>query len=146
VSKQDATTSQTEATVTWSGHCLCQTVAFTIEGTIISFYSCFCGRCQKATGASNAVNAFVDNGVLIWHSGLEQVREFELSFDTNFNKAFCGICGSALPCQAKSGDFLIVPIGCVDTTIAVPIERSIYWSSRPAWYDTFQDAPRCERD
>ena len=106
------------------------------------FYTCHCHRCQKVTGSSNAANIFVPSESVNWLGGEEHVTYFELSPDTFFNAAFCSNCGSPLPRQARSGDFVIVPAGSLDGVTLIAPERAIFWDDRAQWFEESCCAPK----
>lgn len=124
----------TDRSVELRGGCLCQSVSFRLVGRLTSFYLCFCSQCQKASGSSNAANLFVEPSRFELNDEMGCFQEFELSPETYFNKAFCSNCGSPLPCNAKSGDFIIVPAGILDTEVPADLDRVIHWHDRPRWH------------
>jgi hypothetical protein len=72
---------------------------------------------------------------IVWLSGEEHVRKFQLPGAKYFNKAFCSRCGSTVPYKARSGDFLIIPAGSLDRDPGARPRHNIYWDDRAAWYD-----------
>ena len=122
------------------GSCLCDTVRFQIKGGFDRFYLCHCQHCQKDTGSAHAANLFSSSAELIWLSGADVVRSFTLP-GTRHAKSFCSLCGSALPDTEASG-LLVVPAGCLDTTVPVLPTAHIFWASKAVWEDDINDAPR----
>lgn len=118
-----------------TGNCLCGSVSFEISGPFHNFYFCHCSRCQKSSGSAYATNIFGRLESIIWLSGKEQVKTFELSAARYFNKAFCSCCGSAVPHRARSGDFLIIPAGSLNSDPGVRPQHNIFWDNRAVWYD-----------
>ena len=127
---------------TFTGSCLCGQVAFSLTGEATSFYTCHCSRCQKVTGSSNAANIFIASATLEWIKGEDRVVNYALSPESYFNTAFCNHCGSPVPRQARSGDFMIVPAGCLDDGPMLSPERTIFWSNRAVWFDAVGEAER----
>jgi hypothetical protein len=129
-------------TKSFAGSCLCGQVAFSLIGEPTTFYTCHCKRCQKVTGSSNAANIFVSSAALEWLKGADFVTDFALHSEGYFNAAFCRNCGSPVPRQARSGDFIIVPAGCLDDGPTLSPERAIFWSDRASWFDAACEAER----
>ena len=125
-----------------TGSCLCGRVAFKLTGDPTSFYTCHCSRCQKVTGSSNAANIFLESATLEWITGGDGVANFTLSPESYFNTAFCKHCGSSIPRQARSGDFIIVPAGCLDDGPELSPDRTIFWNDRAPWFDGVGEAER----
>lgn len=126
----------------FTGGCLCGQVAFKLTGDPTLFYTCHCNRCRKITGSSNAANIFVSAAKLEWIGGKDRVTNFVLSTETNFNAAFCCNCGSPVPRQARSGDFVIVPAGCLDSGPPLSPARTIFWNDRAEWFEEACQAQR----
>ncbi len=117
------------------GSCLCGLVSFEVSGPFDSFYFCHCSRCQKSSGSSHATNIFGKLDRIAWLSGQERIKKFELAEAEFFNKAFCSNCGSPLPHAARSGNFLIIPAGSLNSDPSVRPQHNIFWDDRAVWYD-----------
>ncbi|MZR63357.1 GFA family protein [Alcanivorax sp. DP30] len=124
------------------GSCLCGTVKFEVKGSFDSFYLCHCRYCQKDTGSAHAANLFSQSASLIWHSGADGVTSFSLP-GTRHSKSFCKACGSAVPNTMIPG-LLVVPAGCLDTTIAMKPNAHIFLSSKAAWDESLAEVPEFE--
>lgn len=120
------------------GSCLCGAVHFKVEGAFERFYLCHCSHCRKDTGSAYAANLFSSTAKLVWLSGQEHVRTFNLP-QTRHTRCFCSICGSALP--YASARMLVVPAGSVDTELAVTVDANIFTASRAAWDHDLASAP-----
>ncbi|KXI29854.1 GFA family protein [Paraglaciecola hydrolytica] len=127
---------------TISGSCLCGAVTFTLNNTFKRFYLCHCKQCQKISGSAHVANLFTDPDNIQWTSGAELTKRFEYP-DRNFTKVFCTQCGCGLPFLNKSGKALIVPAGSLDGEPNIQPSDNIFWSERPAWYDTGVEAKHC---
>lgn len=117
------------------GSCLCGLVAFEVSGPFDSFYFCHCSRCRKSSGSAHATNLFGRLDRVTWLSGQEQIKKFELAEARFFNKAFCSNCGSPVPRAARSGNFLIIPAGSLNSDPGMKPQNSILWDDRALWYD-----------
>lgn len=123
------------------GSCLCGAVRFKIEGAFERFYLCHCSHCRKDTGSAHAANLFSSTAKIVWLSGQEHVRTFNLP-KTRHTRCFCSICGSALP--HSSTIMLIVPAGSLDTELAATADANIFTASRATWDHNLAAAPNFE--
>src|SRR5690606_14422827 len=103
---------------THSGSCLCAAVGFQIDGDFQSFYLCHCGHCRKDSGSAHSANLFSATARLKWLYGEEKVTRFALA-QTRHCRAFCSICGSALPDLQMDGTLLVVPAGSLDSELPI---------------------------
>ena len=62
---------------------------------------------------------------------------------TRHSKSFCKACGSAVPNTMIPG-LLVVPAGCLDTTIAMKPNAHIFSSSKAAWDEALAEVPEFE--
>ena len=129
---------------TLKGQCLCGNIQFTVKEPFHHFYFCHCSQCQKSTGSAHAANLFGPVDAVTWLAGEEKIRRYELSPSSYFNKSLCVDCGSPVPGKAKSGDFMIIPAGCLEANPEIKPAANIYWGDRSAWYDDGCRAPRFE--
>jgi hypothetical protein len=114
------------------GSCLCGAVTFEIDGHFDRFLLCHCSRCRKDTGSAHAANLFSFSAQLTWLSGQQDVIHFRLA-GTLHGKSFCRHCGSALPTLQMDNKLLVVPAGCLDTTLGIMPEAHIFTDSRADW-------------
>ncbi|QBG36900.1 GFA family protein [Litorilituus sediminis] len=115
-----------------SGSCLCGEVNFEIDGDFESFYLCHCKYCQKDTGSAHASNLFSSVAKLVWQSGQEKIKTYELP-STRHIKSFCSNCGSALPSLQMNDKLLVVPAGSLNQDISIKANAHIFTSSRANW-------------
>lgn len=132
----DAATDETTAVAT--GSCLCGAVAFRISGGFDAFFLCHCNRCRKASGSAHGANLFSSQARLTWVSGHEAVRTFQVP-QTRHRRAFCSICGAAVPNQQLCGSLLVVPAGSLDTPIDLRPDAHIFCASRAEWDHALED-------
>jgi hypothetical protein len=125
---------------THSGSCLCTAVRFEIDGDFARFYLCHCEYCRKDTGSAHAANLFSGTAVLRWLSGEEKVAQFTLP-GTRHSKAFCSVCGSALPRQQMGGQFVVVPAGSLNTEVVLRPDAHIFTASRANWDQALETVP-----
>ena len=77
-----------------TGGCGCGAVRFEIDAPLVSASYCHCTRCQRRTGTAASANARLAPGSFRIVAGEEHVRAW--APEGGFEKAFCGLCGSAL--------------------------------------------------
>lgn len=114
------------------GSCLCGSVKFEVTPPFAAFRYCHCTRCQKASGAAHAANAFLPVTQFKWLAGESLAKRFNLPGAKRFAVAFCTQCGTRLP--HKTGENMLIPAGLLDADPGARPENSIYWKSRAAWY------------
>jgi hypothetical protein len=115
-----------------NGSCLCGEVSFEMDGDFNQFFLCHCKRCKKGTGTAHGANLFSTKAKLKWLSGEDKVTNFTLP-TTRHVKAFCSICGSALPSVQMRGRLVVVPAGSLDCDISIKPDAHIYVSDNACW-------------
>src|SRR4029453_9072345 len=76
------------------GSCLCQGVAFEIDGTVIDLVYCHCTMCRKAHGSAFRARGKVRTSEFGWGRGEALVGFYTLS--PGQHRGFCSMCGSNL--------------------------------------------------
>jgi hypothetical protein len=127
-----------------SGSCLCGVARFEIEGDFEHFFLCHCEHCRKDTGSAHASNLFSGTAKLRWISGQDKVTQFTLP-STRHSRAFCSICGSALPSLQMNGALLVVPAGSLDSAVPNRPNAHLFASSRAGWDQALEDIPSFAR-
>lgn len=127
-----------------SGSCLCGVARFEIEGDFEHFFLCHCEHCRKDTGSAHASNLFSGTATLRWISGQGKVTQFTLP-STRHSRAFCSICGSALPSLQMNGALLVVPAGSLDSAVPNRPNAHLFASSRAGWDQALEDIPSFAR-
>ena len=127
-----------------SGSCLCGAVRFEVAGDFERFYLCHCHYCRKDTGSAHGANLFSSTARLMWLSGEDKVRVFNLP-STRHRNAFCSVCGSALPDLQMDGAPLKVPAGSLDTEVHIRPDAHIFFGSRANWDEELQTLPPVAR-
>jgi hypothetical protein len=128
----------------YSGSCLCGQVKFQMTGAFDRFYLCHCKFCQKDTGSAHAANLFSSHAQLIWNSGAEKVKNFNVP-GTRHTKSFCTECGSALPNQPAGQGMLVVPAGCLDIDLDKTPDGHLFWSSKANWEQDLMNIKKFEK-
>jgi hypothetical protein len=127
-----------------SGSCLCGAVRFEIAGDFERFYLCHCEYCRKDTGSAHGANLFSSSATLIWLSGEDQVRVFNLP-STRHRNCFCSTCGSALPDLQMDGALLKVPAGSLDTEVHIRPDAHIFCASKARWDEALEKVAKVAR-
>ncbi len=129
------------------GSCLCGQVAYEVEGDFEQFFLCHCGYCRKDTGSAHAANLFSKTATVKWLSGEQLVRRYNHK-EAGHIRAFCSVCGSALPNLQMDGKLLVVPAGSLDTNVHIRPQGHIFAGSRANWdcelevVQTFEKLPK----
>ena len=126
-------------TQTYTGSCLCGTIAFEITGDVAAFFLCHCSRCRKGTGSAHAANLFAPGASVRWTQGKSELRHYQHD-GSRHHRSFCATCASPMP--HVGNDHIVIPAGCLDTAPDVPITAGICWSDRAAWVDGIAAAPK----
>jgi hypothetical protein len=126
------------------GSCLCGEVQFEIVGDFERFFLCHCGRCRKDTGSAHAANLFSQSAKIAWRSGETRITTFQVP-STRHVKAFCSICGSAVPSVQMEGALLVVPAGSLDSPIDIRPDAHICVASRADWDHDLEAIPQIGR-
>ncbi len=119
-----------------AGSCLCGGIQFEITPPFTAFRYCHCSRCQKASGAAHAANAFVPSAQFSWRAGEALIKHYDHVPSQRFAVSFCTQCGSRVPHQVRGRDDYLIPAGLLDQAppdMPRP-ENSIFWGSRAPWY------------
>ena len=131
-----------------SGSCLCGKVAFTIEGEMSDMSHCHCSICRKIHGSLFAT--YLRATGVSYVRGQEHVQLFKSSPD--FERAFCGECGSVLPEPSisepedtrQADRVYYVPAGLMDDDPEIRPESHIFCESKSAAYTIHDDLPQIE--
>jgi hypothetical protein len=119
---------------TITGSCLCGSVKFEVTPPFMAFRYCHCSRCQKASGAAHAANAFLPEKQFKWLAGESLVKLFKLPGAKRFSVAFCTQCGTRVPYKVPTTENVLIPAGVLDADPGARPENSIFWKSKAAWY------------
>lgn len=115
------------------GSCLCGTVTYQVDSPFLQFVHCHCSRCRKATGTAHASNLYVNANSFAWILGGDNLTRYDLPSARSFAAVFCKICGSPLPHHTRSGQFVVIPAGSLDTPLEIKPSARIFWASRAPW-------------
>jgi hypothetical protein len=127
-----------------TGGCACGAVRYALRSGPFDCGWCHCRTCQLNSGAPAMVFASVPAADLVWTKGSDKVRSFASS--SFGHRSFCSECGTpflmAVDHQPETVD---ISVATLDDPDSVRPGFHIFWSSRIAWFEPGDDAPRHER-
>jgi len=124
-----------------TGHCLCGTVRYTIEGSPFGMYYCHCSQCRRASGSSFATNILVQAERFRLTKGEEALTAYESS--PGKRRHFCSRCGSPIFNRQESAPgVLMVRCGSLDGDPGVRAQAHIYVASKSPWFEICDDLPQ----
>jgi hypothetical protein len=125
------------------GSCLCQGVAFEIDGTIKDPLYCHCSMCQKAHGTAFRARGKILAKDFRWLRGKELVRFYESS--PGDHRGFCSVCGSSLISKLDAKPAVLgVALGVLDGDPGVRPLCHVYVGSKAPWFEITDSLPQYE--
>lgn len=115
-----------------TGGCFCGKVRFEIDPDFVAYRYCYCSRCRKVRGTSNAANIFTQPDALRFLSGEEGIKRFDLE-GARFGNCFCTECGSPVPRLTMGGKAWLVPAGSLDSDPGIRPDYAIFWGDHAEW-------------
>lgn len=125
-----------------SGSCICNQIAFEIEGDNFDVVQCHCSKCRKVTGSTVDAMIVVPKETFTWVQGTDLISAYKS--ENGRTRSFCSNCGTSLPDQ--DGDLVWVPAGILDTQYSASVKAHIYVGSKLPWEEIGGDAPQYEED
>jgi hypothetical protein len=118
-----------------TGHCLCGSVSYQIDGEPMMTILCHCEDCQRSSGAAYSVNAvFARSALKVDASGL---KTFETTGDETGLKRerqFCPGCGSQMfTLLAEMPEMVVVKAGTLDDKSVLDPQMEIFADSAHPW-------------
>lgn len=126
---------------TFSGSCLCGSVAYEISGRVLRFVHCHCQRCQKATATGHATNILIKPEKVHWIAGESLLKYYKVPEAERFATNFCSNCGSLMPRIAPDMSIGVIPAGTLDHDPGILPEARIFGGSRAAWSCDAREMP-----
>lgn len=115
------------------GSCLCQGLAFEIDGTVRDALYCHCSMCRKAHGTAFRARGKVKAVEFRWTRGEDLVRYYESSPGTH--RGFCSVCGSNLISRFDARpDVHGLALGVLDDDPQVKPLCHVHVASKAPWY------------
>jgi hypothetical protein len=126
-----------------TGRCLCEGVAYEIEGELGPVYNCHCSKCRRWHGAAFRTRASIGTDQFRWVRGEELLSRYHSS--PNVTKLFCKVCGSNLiSTYADRPEVLGVPLGGLEQHPGRVPEAHIFVGSKSPWYEIQDGLPQFE--
>ena len=126
------------------GSCLCDGVAFELEGEITPIQLCHARRCRKATGAAAAPELLTEASGVKWLRGSDLIRVYEaplLDSPPAYRRAFCGRCGSPLPVEIQGSGFMMLNPGTLDDDPGTRVFRHAFVAQKAEWQSISDELP-----
>jgi hypothetical protein len=121
------------------GSCLCRTVAYAVVGPPSSMWHCHCVICRKLSGAAFATHVAVLASDFSWLRGQASITHYELS--STYTRAFCGHCGSVVPCTMGDRTRVVLPAGGLDGDPGVQPCAHGHIAAQALWHTITDDLP-----
>ena len=126
------------------GSCLCQGVAFEIDGTVIDLVYCHCVMCRKAHGTAFRARGKVKASEFRWVRGEPLVRYYTSS--PGQHRGFCSVCGSNLVTRFDAKPRVLgLALGVLDDD---PVNRPlchVFVESKAPWHEITDSLPQFEQ-
>jgi hypothetical protein len=127
---------------TVGGSCLCNAVAYEIEGGIAFARNCHCSRCRRARSAAFASNGFADSSRIRFTRGEDRLESWKVPEADRFAQTFCRTCGSAMPRVLQNRPFVVIPMGSVDGDPGMRPREHIFVASKARWHPITDSLPQ----
>ena len=126
-----------------TGRCLCEGVAYRIEGELGPIFHCHGSRCRRWHGAAFRTRATIRSSQFSWTRGEELVKGFHSS--EFVVKHFCSVCGSSLISTYDNDPEKIgVPLGGLDQAPTNKAEGHFFVGSKAPWLEITDGLPQYE--
>lgn len=124
--------------------CLCQGIAFEIDGSIRDMLYCHCGMCRKAHGTAFRARGRIRTQDLRWVRGEDLLRFYESS--PGEHRGFCSVCGSNMFTRfdAKPRE-LGLALGVLDDDPGGRPICHVFVGSKAPWFEIADALPQHER-
>jgi hypothetical protein len=121
--------------ISHEGGCGCGAVRHRLTDEPIFVNNCHCRRCQRQTGTSSAVNAFIETSQLEHLSGELTEHEFQTGSGGTQTVIRCAICGTPVWSHYSGLDrkAVAIRVGTLDEPSHVHPDAAIYVLDKPAW-------------
>ena len=124
-----------------SGKCLCEKIAYEIDGELGPIFNCHCSKCRRWHGAAFRTRATIHRTQFRWLKGEEQLACFPSS--DNVTKHFCSTCGSPLiSTYLDRPEILGIPIGPLEGEINAQPQGHIFVDSKADWHEITDNQPQ----
>jgi len=117
-----------------TGKCLCDAIAYKIDGEIGPIVNCHCSKCRRWHGSAFRTRAAVESKKFHWLRGEEHLSKYHSS--DRIIKTFCSICGSNLISILEDNpDYIGLPIDALEQDPGNRPIMNIFVGSKAPWYE-----------
>ena len=129
-----------------NGRCTCSKVKYQLLNKPLFVHCCHCTWCQRETGASFALNAFIETHNVKLLQGKTETIYTPTSSSGGQKIIRCASCKIALWSHySGAGDVIsLVRIGTLDDSNALQPDIHIYTSTQQHWLKLSDDIPKVE--
>lgn len=125
-----------------TGRCLCEGIAYAVEGELGPAYNCHCSKCRRWHGAAFRSRASIRSEQFRWLQGEELLSRYALG---KITRHFCMVCGSNLiSTHADRPEVLGLPLGGLEQHPGRVPEAHIFVGSKSPWYEIADGLPQFE--
>lgn len=118
----------------YSGGCACGAIRYEIPAKPAFVFLCHCRDCQRATGSTQAPNAWFPYGAVNYAGGEPKAHRVTGGFGNPVYHEFCGSCGSSLGMRSETfPDFRAVRIASLDNPDQLKPVAEVWTGSKIAW-------------
>lgn len=124
-----------------TGRCLCEEIAYQIEGELGSIFHYYFSKCRRWHGAAFRSRATIKASQFKWTKGKELLSRY---YSSEFVvKHFCSVSGSNLISTYDNDPTKIgVPLGGLEQAPNNEPEGHIYVGSKPPWFQIADNLPQ----
>ena len=118
------------------GSCLCDNVAFEIDGKLSDIVHCHCSKCRKYTGTAHHAVLVTRIANLTWVRGEDSLVSY--TAPSGYHAVFCPGCGSPMP-KMRANKVYLVPAGSLDDDPGVKATLHVHVASKAPWHAITDD-------
>lgn len=128
------------------GGCACGAARYGLRGDPIFVNNCYCTLCQKQTGSTSVVNAFIEATAVTLEAGTLSRHVVKTGSGGNHVIHRCGECGTALwSAYPRLGDLALgVRVATLDDPAALHPDAAIFVGDAMPWVTLPQGVPHFE--
>jgi hypothetical protein len=121
--------------------CLCQGIAFEIDGVVKDPLFCHCTMCRKSHGSAFRARGRVRTADLRWTRGEALMRFYESS--PGEHRGFCSVCGSNIFTKFDvRPNELGLALGILDDDPGLRAICHVFVGSKAPWFDITDTLPQ----
>ena len=123
--------------------CLCQGVAFVINGPVKDLLYCHCSMCRKIHGSAFRARGRVRTQDISWVKGEGLVKFYESS--PGEHRGFCSVCGSNIFTKFTARPYEVgLSLGILDDDPGSRPLCHVFVASKAPWHEITDTLPQYE--